>query len=216
MANYFDARSRLPRRYVDPWQTRFFGEDPFDMQTQRQAPRQPQRTLAQVQDYWTTLTPEPPQVQRHPDHQAIRDKAYADAIAFHNDNHQRIYNQPPVENVAPQSLLPQPAPTPQPTPQPQAPAPQTQAFTPRGTPQGAFVSFNGGDPYQFYVDSRVNDMAAASAQNVPMGPSGPIGGLTRNPGMEPLLGVANVNVGQSQRQGATMYDPYTYRQPGGF
>lgn len=227
--NSFNQR---PRGRLDPWSTRYYQQyDPF--------------TANQAADNGGWTPPVAPQ--RHPEHEAIRNKAYADAIKFHDSNHKKVYTEPPVETVPSPSLIQTltpktPDPVQQPVQQPQAPsytAPQSSQlprfsdgtpYTPRGwNAEGSGMYFNSSpsDPLAQYTQGRAFSMqynalgggqapaASPAAANIPLGPSGPIGGLTRMPGAEPLLGTTNVdpNAPGSYRGSTPMFDPFAYRAP---
>lgn len=218
MANYFDATARLPQRYrrVDPWGTRFFNEDPF---AQGQ-----QRSLAQVQNYWSSLAPDPQTSQRHPEHEALRNKAYADAIAFHDSNHQKVYQQAPIEQVPSQSLIDSmtkaaaPAATQAPPtaePQVQQPAAQTQLprfsdgtpYTPTGGVEGSgmYKDFNPNDPYQTYLSSVMAGMGRSAFYNPPAATNRTTPGTI--PGLMPSIGAAQVPLGDPGIIGGLRRDP---------
>lgn len=157
-ANSLNQRPRIGARYADPWTNRFSQQDPFT-------------TPNTVADNGGWM---PPQVQRSPDHEAIRNKAYADAIKFHDSNHQRIYTAPPVEQVPSQSLIDSMTPkTPAPAPATQEPVQQAQTQMPTTGPS-QLPRFSDGTPYTpgrndaygsaLYKDSNPDDPMAQYVQ----------------------------------------------------
>lgn len=152
MASVYGYNSYSPytqpqqRRQASPWDRRYFATNPFTTtpgEVRRRAQPNP----------WQGSTPGT----QSEAYQKIRNKAYTDAIAFHDQNHQNVYRQAPVEDVAPSSLIEDPqkkkaigfdpsagsggyAGTPEP---PAAAASAAAVFTGRSGPPGP-------DPYDFY------------------------------------------------------------------